>query len=90
MSTEAATIIPAEPTQLSSDVLTPTKTADNYDHSHLPFPVIAALVTFLTTASAACNLPEAVPYFAAGGTATTLIFAAENVIHRRIETRNNS
>ena len=51
--------------------------------SHLPFPIAAALLTFLITASAACNLPEIVPFVAATGTAATIALTTENVVWAR-------
>jgi hypothetical protein len=68
----------AEP---SPDLTTPTdKKLEEIIYSHLPFPIIAALVTLLGTATTFYNLPEAVPFVAAGGAAGTLIFTAESAI----------
>jgi hypothetical protein len=53
------------------------------DESHLPFPIVSAILTFILTASAACNLPEIVPFIAAAGTATTIALTTESAIWSR-------
>jgi hypothetical protein len=88
-----AEIIHQEPTdEQPHDLATSAdKTLNTYADSHLPFPIIAAIITFLATATTFVNLHEAAPFVAVSGTTATLIFAAESVIlsrHRRIRESN--
>jgi hypothetical protein len=74
---------------IETSTTTPQEVATEQPHSlmgpdsHLPFPIAAALLTFLITASAACNLPEIVPFIAAAGTATTIALTTESAIWSR-------